>query len=124
MLEDHADGFSRLAKLSVGQRHHVQAVHDDGAAGRALQQIDTADQSGLARAGKPDDAENLASGDGEADVLQSSNRPVRPFVCFFDMGKGNHENISCVMNCCENTVPTLYYKSSRPTIIWEAYYIS
>ena len=94
MLEDHADGFSRFAKLGVGQRHHIKAVHDDGAAGRALQQIDAADQSGLARAGQPDDAENLALGDGKADVLQCSNGPVRPRVCFFDMGKGNHGKVS------------------------------
>ena len=72
-LEDHADGFAGAAQLDAAEGGHVLAVHDDAAAGRTLQEVDTADQGAFPRAAQTDDAENLTRLDSNADILQGGD---------------------------------------------------
>ena len=78
VLEDHADAAQRLAQPGIVQRQHVAAQHLDPARIRAFQQVDTADQRGLAGAGAADDAIDLARRHIEGDAVQRQRlRPAR-----------------------------------------------
>ena len=65
----------------VAQRQRVKAqnrlaIHDDVAAGGPLQQIDQANQGGLARTGMANDAEDLALDDRQVDAIQGRDELV------------------------------------------------
>ena len=78
MLEDHADAATRLAQPGFVQCQHVAAQHLDPARIRAFQQVDAADQRGLAGAGAADDAINLARRHIEGHAVQRQRfRPAR-----------------------------------------------
>ena len=57
------------AELALGERAHIRAVHRDGTAGWPLQEVDAADERGLARAGEADD-EDLACLDVQRDIFE------------------------------------------------------
>ena len=59
-LEDHADGFARLAQLPGGEGGEIPPVHQDLPLRWPLQQIDAAHQGALARPGQADNAEDLS----------------------------------------------------------------
>nr|EIF88755.1 putative hydrolase [Streptomyces tsukubensis NRRL18488] len=79
VLEDHADPAAGRAQFPTGARAlpgeggELDAVHGDGAGGGALQQVDAADQGGLAGAALPDDAVHLAFPDMEVDAVQGGD---------------------------------------------------
>ena len=69
-LEDHADLAALAAELALGERAHIRAIHRDGTACWPLQEVDAADERGLARAGEADDAEDLARLDVQRDIFE------------------------------------------------------
>ena len=75
-LEDHADGFARLAQLPGREGGEIPPVHQDLALRWPLQQIDAAHQGALARPGQADDAEDVSVLDAQRDVLQRLHLPV------------------------------------------------
>ena len=70
VLEDHADVRTQLAQLLALEVGDVDAVDDDTALGRALEQVEQAHERRLARARFADDAEDVAILDGQVDVLE------------------------------------------------------
>ena len=66
MLEDHPDFPPRGAQFAGGHLHQVPPVDADDARIGALQQVDAAHQRRFARAGKADDAVNVAVRNREA----------------------------------------------------------
>jgi hypothetical protein len=79
VLENHADPAPRLPQLlagpgtAPGEGGEVLPVHRHGAGGGALQQVDAADQRGLAGAGLADDAVHLAFADVEVDAVEGGD---------------------------------------------------
>ena len=69
-LEHHADVLAHLVDIGLFVGDHG-VVYDDLAAGRLLELVETAEQRGLARTGRSDDADNLALGDGEVDAVEN-----------------------------------------------------
>lgn len=69
-LEDRADAAAGIAESGGAEGGEVLAVDDDLARRRALQQVEAACERALARAGRADDGEDLAGGDGELDVVE------------------------------------------------------
>eukprot|EP01132_Coremiostelium_polycephalum_P016801 gene16800-biopygen8722 len=61
-LEDHADTLALLAQLLVTEQRQVLAVHEDAPGSRALQQVQAAQQSTLARPAPPHDPEDRTVG--------------------------------------------------------------
>jgi hypothetical protein len=74
LLEDHADVLARGAQLALSQRRQVAPAHDHGAAVGRFQQVDHAQQGGLAGAALADDAEDVAAPDVQGDVAQGHER--------------------------------------------------
>ena len=69
-LEHHAHMGAVLRGIDAPARH-VGAVVEDLAAAGGLQQVDTPQQRGLARAGSADDGNNVALLDGEVNIPQN-----------------------------------------------------
>lgn len=75
VLEDHADPAARPAQFPArpgsasGQGGEVVAVDAHGARGGAFQEVDAADERGLAGAGLADDAVHLAFADVQVDAV-------------------------------------------------------
>ena len=76
-LKDHGDVAALLAQLGVRQRGKIDAVDQDAALGRPLKQIDAAHERAFAGAAHADDAVNFAVRNGQVDVFQRFDRPVR-----------------------------------------------
>src|SRR5208337_1294968 len=70
MLEYHADGAAGRACVALRQVGQGDVVDDDAAAGRLFEAVDQADQRRLSRPAAPDNADDLAFGDIEGDVVQ------------------------------------------------------
>ena len=79
MLEDHADTaaclpqFPARSRAAAGQRGEVLAGDGHRAGGGALQEVDAADERGLAGAGLADDAVHLAFADVQIDAVQGGD---------------------------------------------------
>lgn len=79
MLEDHADTAARLpefpsgARSAPGEGGEVLPGDGDRAGGGLLQQVDAADERGLAGAGLADDAVDLAFADVEIDAVEGGD---------------------------------------------------
>ena len=69
MLEDHADVLPGFAQLFFAEGGHFLAVHENFAAGGALQHVDAAHQGGFAGTGQADDDGDFAFVDGQVDIL-------------------------------------------------------
>src|SRR5690606_23308159 len=69
MLEDHADVAPGGVDVDVGVGHVVPGGVD-GAGGGRLEQVDAAQERGLARTGGADEAHHFAFGDVEVDAAQ------------------------------------------------------
>src|SRR5262249_44669405 len=69
VLEDHLDAPPQRLQLPVREAREVDAVVDDFAGGRPLQQQDAAAGRGLAPAALADEAEGLAAPQGEVDAV-------------------------------------------------------
>nr|GEU28263.1 hypothetical protein [Tanacetum cinerariifolium] len=72
LLEDHADIAARVAQIALGQRRELLAGDGDGAAVGALQQIEKAQQRGLAGAALADQAKDVAPVDVERECSWKS----------------------------------------------------
>ncbi len=76
LLEDHPDAAARPAQLlararaASGEGREVLARDGHGAGGGALQEVDAADEGGLAGAGLADDAVHLALADVQVDSVE------------------------------------------------------
>jgi hypothetical protein len=73
-LEDHAEAPAERVDRGVGGGQLVVA-EEDAPGGGALQQVQAPQEGGLARAGRPDDADHLAGGDVEVDAAQDRGLP-------------------------------------------------
>ena len=93
VLEDHADAAAQRHQLGLGQGADIGAVHQHPALGGLLQPVDGAQQAGLARAAAPDDAEDAARRDGQADVLQRMHRACGGVVGLADALKGHRARL-------------------------------
>ena len=69
LLEDHADPGAQLVDVGVGVGD-LLALDEDLAAGGDLEQVDAAQQRGLAGARRADDAHDLPVADVEVDALE------------------------------------------------------
>ena len=70
VLEDDADLAPHLGHLAAAELGHVLAVEDDRAARRELVADEQLDERRLARAGRPDEEDEVALGDDQVDVAQ------------------------------------------------------
>ncbi|SBV35188.1 conserved hypothetical protein [uncultured Stenotrophomonas sp.] len=76
MLEHHADlAAAQVQQLSAVEAGHVFAVDEDAAAGRRVEQVEAAQQRGLAAATQAHDHQQLAFPDVEGDVGDADGMP-------------------------------------------------
>ena len=79
MLEDHADAAARPAQLlagapaAAGEGGEVLSGDGHGARGGAFQEVDAADEGGLAGAALSDDAVDLAFADVQVHAVQGGD---------------------------------------------------
>ncbi|SCE18127.1 hypothetical protein GA0115245_12477 [Streptomyces sp. di188] len=96
VLEHHADAAARPAELpagagaAAGERGEVLAGHGHGARGGTLQQVDAADEGGLAGAGLADDAVDLAFADVQVDAVQGGDLAAARAVDLGEARGGDH----------------------------------
>ena len=83
VLENHADALTSLAQLGIAHSGKLCAIHENLAAGGALQHIDAAYQGGFAGAGKADNTKNLACFDAQISLVQSVDIASLTIVGFF-----------------------------------------
>ena len=106
MLKDHANGTANIAKICVAELRQILAVNDDAAAGRAIEQIDAANERALTGAGSTDDAEDFSWADRNRDVLERlEDFTVVADVGLCDVFEFDHEGIngSDISEMSENT---------------------
>jgi hypothetical protein len=96
VLEDHADTAARPAQLPAGagsapgEGGEVLSGDGDRAGGGTLQQVDAADERGLAGAGLADDAVHLAFADVEIDAVQGGDLTAAGAVDLGQACGGDH----------------------------------
>ncbi len=96
MLEDHADAAARLTQFlagagaAAGQRREVLAGDGDRAGGGTFQEVDAADERGLAGAGLADDAVHLALADVQVDAVQGGDLAAAGAVDLGEARCGDH----------------------------------
>ena len=106
VLKDHANGTANIAKICVAELRQILTVNDDAAAGRAIEQIDAANERALTGAGSTDDAKDFSCADRNRDVLER----LEDFTVVADVGlrdvfEFDHEGIngSDISEMSENT---------------------
>ena len=91
-LEDHPDLLALAGDVALASSTSLPsclavadqvAVHEDPAALDLLEMVDAADERGLARAGRPDDDDDLAPRDRQRDPLEH----LEPAERFLDVGR-------------------------------------
>src|SRR5471032_2464373 len=87
-LEDHADALALLAQLLVAEQCQVLAVHEDAPGGRALQQVQAAQQGTFARPATPHNPEDRPVGNLQRHLVQ--RRRLAVGVCFADLLDDDH----------------------------------
>ncbi|SCF62815.1 hypothetical protein GA0115280_10416 [Streptomyces sp. Cmuel-A718b] len=96
VLEDHADAGACPAQLgarppaAAGEGGEVLAGHCHGAGGGAFQEVDAADEGGLAGAALSDDAVDLAFADVQVDAVECGDLTVARLVDLREARRGDH----------------------------------
>ena len=90
MLEDHADLLPQLAQPGTTQTGDRTIFNQYLPGGRDLQQIEDPQQRALARAGAADDAEDLATGDGQVNLTQGEEGSLGGMELLFDFAYFDH----------------------------------
>ena len=96
VLEDHADAAARLAQFlagaaaAAGEGGEVLAGDGHGAGGGALQEVDAADEGGLAGAALADDAVHLALADVQVDAVEGGDLAAARAVDLGQARSGDH----------------------------------
>lgn len=96
VLEDHADAgagpaqFGARPPTAAGEGGEVLAGHRHGAGGGAFQEVDAADQGGLAGAALSDDAVHLAFADVQVDAVECGDLTVARLVDLREARRGDH----------------------------------
>ena len=92
VLEDHADLVTDAAKLGGAQLREILTVHNDIALCGPVEEVDTSNQRGFARAASSEDTENFSVIDCDGDILDGieCRLSVRGLIGLPDMFKFNH----------------------------------
>ena len=108
LLEHHADLAAHRDELGFGLTGELHAVHLDAAAVGPLQQVCHADEGGFARAGKTDDAVDIAVFHGQAHVLQGFHLSGTADEGLVQMRKFDH---ACSAPSCSHHRATCAYRA-------------
>ena len=85
-----AHALAQAEQGFMAQAGNVFAVDEDAPAVGAFEDVEGADQGALAGAGRADDAEDLALGDVQVDVLQRDDVALAGTVSLVELLDANH----------------------------------
>ncbi|MCY1174495.1 hypothetical protein D9M73_147000 [compost metagenome] len=89
VLEDHADAPAQCDQAILIERANIHLIDQHPADAGLLKAIDGADQRRFARTAAADDAEDLATLDGQVDAFQGRRRAVLARVGFTQADKAH-----------------------------------